>query len=85
MTPKEKYFGLLSLVCEKLPTSAIDALAKKTDYPLGATALAQVRVGRTINLHALVDLIGVGLPDFEIPEHLRPAEPVLAEAPLFQV
>ncbi len=85
MTPKEKYFGLLSLVCEKLPTSAIDALAKK-DYPLGSTALAQVRIGRTINLNALVALVQVSLPDFSIPDELMPAEPEpeLSTAPLFQ-
>ena len=84
MTEKQKYFGLLSLVCEKLPTSAIDALTKK-DYPLGSTALAQVRVGRTINLPALVALVGVGLPDFSIPEQLLPAEaePALVTASLF--
>ncbi|RZJ94733.1 MAG: hypothetical protein EOO60_02345 [Hymenobacter sp.] len=86
MTEKQKYFRLLSFVCETLPTSAIDAVLKAGDFPLGATALAQVRTGRTINLKALVALVQVSLPDFLIPDELLPAEPerALTATPLFQ-
>lgn len=86
MTEKQKYFRLLSFVCESLPTSAIDAVLKGDDIALGATALAQVRVGRTINLRALVALVQAGLPKFSIPEELLPAEPELelTAASLFQ-
>jgi len=72
MTEKQKYFRLLSHVCESLPTSAIDKLIA-TGYALGSTALMQVRIGRTINLAALVALVRVALPDFEIPAELLPA------------
>jgi hypothetical protein len=81
MTEKQKYYALQSLVCETLPTSAIDALSKK-DYPMPSTALIQVRIGRTINLPALVALVRAGLPQFEIPEHLLPAMPAVAESAL---
>ena len=77
MTEKQRYFRLLSLVCETLPTSAIDGLVQR-GYPLGSTALAQVRVGRTINLRALVALVQVGLPGFEIPAEVLPLEPALS-------
>lgn len=84
MTSKQKYFRLLSHVCEALPTSAVDAVLRADrDYPLGATALAQVRVGRTINLKALVALVRASLPDFQIPEELLPAPAEKLEAPLF--
>lgn len=86
MTEKQKYFRLLSFVCESLPTSAIDAVLKGDDILLGAIALAQVRVGRTINLKALVALVRAGLPNFLIPEELLPSEPELepTAATLFQ-
>jgi hypothetical protein len=80
MSEKSKYFQLLSMVCDKLPTSAVDALVKK-EYPLGATSLSQVRIGRTINLPALIELIKVGLPDFAIPAELLPEA---VPQPLFQ-
>jgi hypothetical protein len=82
MTEKQKYFRLLSHVCDGLPTSAVDAVIKD-GYPLGATALAQVRVGRTINLKALVALVNAGMPDFQIPEELLPAAVKQPEVVLF--
>jgi len=72
MTEQQKYFRLLSFVYGPLPTSAIDKVIAG-GYPLGSTALAQVRVGRTINLPALVALVQAGLPDFEIPAEVLPA------------
>jgi hypothetical protein len=72
MTEKQKYYALQSLVCETLPTSAIDALIRQ-GYDLPGTALIQVRIGRTINLPALIELVRVGLPQFQIPEQLLPA------------
>lgn len=74
MTEKQKYYRLQSHVCEQLPTSAIDLLLQR-GYPLGSIALMQVRNGRTINLPALVALVQVALPEFEIPTELLPAEP----------
>lgn len=73
MTEKQKYYHLQALVCEALPTSAIDTLARR-GYALLPTALIQVRNGRSINLPALVELVKVGLPAFEIPADLLPAE-----------
>jgi hypothetical protein len=81
MTEKQKFYRLLSLVCEDLPTSAIsDAIAG--GYKVNAVQLIHVRQGRTINLPHLVKLIEVGLPAFDIPEYLRPATPAPAGASL---
>jgi hypothetical protein len=72
MTEKQKFYRLLSEVCERLPTSAInDAIAG--GYNANAVQLLHVRQGRTINLPHLVALIKHGLPDFQIPEQLLPA------------
>ena len=72
MTEKQKYYRLMSLICESLSGSAVDALVR-AGYPLGTTVLTQVRYGRTINLPALIDLVHAGLPDFQIPAELLPA------------
>jgi hypothetical protein len=83
MTEKQKFYRLLSLVCEDLPTSAVsDAIAG--GYVANAVQLIHVRQGRTINLPHLVKLIEVGLPHFPIPAELRPVEPAPLAAPLFQ-
>lgn len=74
MTDKQKYFRLLSLVCETLPTSAINDLVR-AGHPSTPIALTQVRNGRSTNLAALTELVKVGMPGFAIPEDLLPAEP----------
>jgi hypothetical protein len=84
MTEKQKFYRLLSLVCEDLPTSAIsDAIA--SGYEANAVQLIHVRQGRTINLPHLVKLIEVGLPHFSIPDDLRPAPPARVSAPLLDL
>jgi hypothetical protein len=84
MTEKQKFYRLLSLVCEDLPTSAVsDAIAG--GYKANALQLIHVRQGRTINLPHLVKLIEVGLPHFPIPTELRPARPVRVSASLLDL
>ena len=82
MTDKQKFYRLLSEVCEDLPTSAINK-AVAEGYDVNVITLMQVRQGRTINLPHLIKLVEVGLPKFSIPDALRPAAPAAA-APLFQ-
>lgn len=72
MTEKQKFYRLLSLVCEDLPTGAINA-ALAAGYEANAVQLLHVRQGRTINLPHLVALITHGLPQFAIPVDLLPA------------
>ena len=82
-TEKQKFYRLLSEVCEDLPTSAInDAIA--SGYEANAVTLVGVRQGRIINLPHLVKLIEVGMPHFPIPDELRPASLARAAVPLFQ-
>lgn len=84
MTEKQKFYRLLSLVCEDLPTSAVsDAIAG--GYVANAVQLIHVRQGRTINLPHLVKLMDVGLPRFPIPDDLRPAPPARVSAPLLDL
>ena len=82
-TEKQKFYRLLSEVCEDLPTGAInDAIA--SGYEANAVTLVGVRQGRIINLPHLVKLIEVGMPQFAISAELRPTAPVQSNAPLFQ-
>lgn len=73
MTDKQKFYRLLSDVCEVLPTSAINA-AISGGYDANAVQLLHVRQGRIINLHHLVALIQFGLPEFNIPTGLLPKQ-----------
>ncbi|HEX8659202.1 MAG TPA: hypothetical protein VF690_16805 [Hymenobacter sp.] len=73
MTDKQKYYHLLALVCEQLPTTAVDEVVR-SGHEAGATKLMSVRHGRIINLPWLVDLVRVGMPTFSIPQDLFPAE-----------
>jgi hypothetical protein len=68
---KQKYYHLLSLVCEDLHTSAIDALVR-TDHEASTSTLTAVRQGRKIDLVLLIDLVRIGLPDYTIPAELLP-------------
>jgi hypothetical protein len=85
MTEKQKFYRLLSEVCEDLPTSAINA-AIAGGYDAPAVQLVHVRQGRIINLPHLVALITYGMPDFRIPTELLPAAtaPVPVGPGLFQ-
>lgn len=82
-TDKQRFYRLLSWVCEDLPTSAInDAIAG--GYEANAVTLVGVRQGRILNLPHLIKLVEVGLPKFQIPEECRPVAPAQVSASLFQ-
>ena len=81
-TNKQKYYHLLSLVCEDLHTSAIDALVR-TDHEASTATLTAVRQGRKIDLVLLLDLVRIGLPDYAIPAEVLPL-PVPVPAPTSQ-
>ena len=72
MTEKQKYYRLLSMVCEDLPIGAINQ-AIASGYDVTATRLMHVRQGRINHLGHLVKLIELGLPKFHIPAELLPA------------
>lgn len=78
-TNKQKYYHLLSLVSEDLPTAVIDTLVRSGHEATTAT-LTAVRQGRKIDLDLLLDLVRIGLPDFAIPAELLP---VAVPQPLF--
>ena len=71
MTDKQKFYRLLSDVCEFLPTKSIKA-AISAGYNANAVELLNVRRGRVTNLNHLVALIRFGLPKFSIPTELLP-------------
>lgn len=79
-TPRQRYYHLMSLVCEDLSTDAIETLVRKEQHPATAAQLTAVRQGRKVDLPWLIDLVRVGLPDFELPVELLPTE---EPAPLF--
>lgn len=81
MTERQKYLRLLSIVIEDLPTSAIDT-AVRAGYEAPTSMLANVRIGRVMNLEHLVALVRYGLPEYHIPEDLLPATPARLGAPL---
>jgi hypothetical protein len=82
-TDRQRYFQLMSLVCEDLPTKAVDTLVRK-DYPAPYEQLRAARQGRRTDLPMLIDLVKAGLPDFPIPDEVLPIESAQADAPLFQ-
>ena len=73
MHEEEKYYGLMALVCRKLPHYAVQ-MTIDAGYKGSRQMLHDVKRGRTINLTALVALIRASLIGFEIPAHLLPAE-----------
>ena len=83
-TDRQKYYLLMAMVCEELPTSAIDTLVRN-EHDATAAQLTAVRQGRKIELPWLIDLVKVGLPKFEIPAELLPAAPVPVTVPLFEL
>jgi hypothetical protein len=72
LTDKQKYFHLLAEVCEKMPVDAVDTAIRR-DHPTPAHSLGNVRIGRKVDLPALVQLIELSMPDYDIPAELRPA------------
>ncbi|MDO7875513.1 hypothetical protein Q5H93_12285 [Hymenobacter sp. ASUV-10] len=81
-TPRQQYYQLMALVCEDLPTTAVDTLVRQ-GHEATAEQLRAVRQSRKTHLGWLIDLVRVGLPDFVIPAELLPVVPVRRPAPLF--
>lgn len=71
MTERQKYLCLLAEVIDNLLTSAIDK-AILAGYSASSVLLANVRVGRAMNLPHLIALVRYGLPNYQIPIHLLP-------------
>ena len=63
----------MALVCEDLPTTAIDALVRN-DHEASSAQLTAVRQCRKVHLPWLIDLVKAGLPDFKIPPNVLPAK-----------
>ncbi|SHL86944.1 hypothetical protein [Hymenobacter psychrotolerans] len=77
MTEKQKYYALLSLVCETLPHYAVDRAIRAgygQQYASAATRLGHVKQGKVAHLPDLVALVESSMPEFPIPAHLRPNE-----------
>lgn len=72
MTDKQKYFALMSEVCELLKPADINAPVR-AGYDVPANLLDQARIGRRPVLRDLVAIVTHAHPDFQIPAHLRPA------------
>ena len=72
LTEKQKYYLLLGEVCEKLTADTVEQ-AIRTGHTASFGTLNNSRFGRNVNLPVLVDLVTLGLPDYSIPAHLRPA------------
>jgi hypothetical protein len=73
MHEEEKFYGLMALVCRKMPHYAVQMTldaGKYKDRP--RQFLHDVKRGRITDLAALVTMVGVCLTDFKIPEHLLP-------------
>ncbi|WP_310397300.1 hypothetical protein [Hymenobacter sp.] len=73
MTERQKYLRLLSIVIEDLTSNAVDT-AVRAGYPVHTTMLNNVRTGRVMNLEHLLALISYGLPGYEVPTELLPAQ-----------
>jgi energy-converting hydrogenase A subunit M len=80
-TDRQKFYHLLSLVCEDLSTSVIDTMVRDHQHEASSNQLLAVRWGRKINLAWLIDMVKVGLPQFSIPAELLPTQ---QNTPLFQ-
>ena len=84
-TERQKYHHLYSLVCEDLPTKAVDALVRK-GHKATTEELRAVRQSHKPHLTWLIDLIHIGLPDFQIPAQLLPVvTPARIAAPLLDL
>ena len=74
MTERQKYLTLLGLVIEDLPGNAVDATLR-AGYSASSDLLNEARTSRLMNLEYLVALVDFGLPHYQIPPELLPAEP----------
>ncbi|MGI4762522.1 MAG: hypothetical protein ACRYF0_17555 [Janthinobacterium lividum] len=83
-TDRQKYYQLMALVCEDLPTTAIDALVRK-EHKATAAQLTAVRHARKAHLPWLLDLVRIGLPDFHIPAELLPVTPARVAVPVLDL
>lgn len=84
-TERQKYHHLYSLVCEDLPTKAVDALVRK-GHEATTEELRAVRQSRKPHLAWLIDLIRIGLPDFQIPAEVMPVvTPARVSAPVLDL
>jgi hypothetical protein len=73
MHEDEKFYGLLALVCRKMPHYAVQMTLDAGRYKHHPRQfLHDVKRGRTLDLPALVAIVTHSLPDFKIPEHLLP-------------
>jgi hypothetical protein len=77
-TDRQKYFQLIALVCENLPTTAIDMLVR-SGHEASSAQLTAVPQCRKVHL-PWIDLVRAGLPSYVIPLDLLPAAVL---APLF--
>lgn len=73
MTPTQKYYTLLGLVCEDFPHYAVE-MAVAAGCPGERQRLHDVKRGRTVSLPDLLELVRYSLPRFEVPTHLLPDE-----------
>ena len=78
-TERQKYHQLMSLVCEDLPTTAIDTLVR-SGHEASSAQLTAVRQCRKVHLPWLIDLVRAGLPSYVVPLDLLPT---LVAAPFF--
>ncbi len=83
-TDRQRFYYLMSLVCEDLPTGALDALVRQ-GHEATAEQLRAVRQCRKVSLPWLIDLVRVGLPDFPIPAQLLPVAPARVSVPLLDL
>ncbi|WP_400194085.1 hypothetical protein [Hymenobacter sp. B81] len=72
LTERQKYFYLVAETIEALSPEVVER-AVRNGAPEKFSQLENVRIGRSPNLPKLITLIEIGLPDYSIPAHLRPA------------
>ncbi len=75
-TDKQKFFHLLGDVCEDLPVDVAFPVWSAGFHHIPANRLQLIRIGKVVDLPALVIIIQACLPDFKIPtEYNIPAVP----------
>jgi hypothetical protein len=70
---RQRFYHLMSLVCEDLPSKSVDTLVRK-GHKANTEQLRAVRQCRKVHLPWLIDLVKVGLPTYKIPDELLPQE-----------
>jgi hypothetical protein len=66
-----RFYHLMSLVCEDLPSNSVDALVR-AGHEATTEQLRAVRQCRKVHLPWLIDLVKVGLPKYQIPAEVLP-------------